>query len=219
MAGVTAIARPEQVEGLSKEQVKQIITKIVVATQKKAVEFVPEICRQMFRFIDLDNSGLVTGRELTVLKALLDGMLRLGTLAIIDKEIINAEQKAFLMEMYPDLFRLSAAEQDVVRPTMEMEAKALLVALFDAIDRDGDGLMLEEEYCGFVLKAFSFMLHLSKVYTTIMIEAFIELEKDMLKGLWQNLGMTEVSREQVPDLVTMIPLLMMSPLLGVAEAA
>lgn len=218
LAGVTAMASSDVVEQIGKDEVQNIIAKIVAATQKKAVEYVPEICRQAFRLIDLDNSGEITTRELTVLKALLDGFLRLGTLAIVDKEIMDAEQKAILLEMYPDLFVLESEDAEVVRPTMEMEAKALLMALFDAIDRDGDGQMLEEEMVGFIMKCISFWLQMSKIYTGIMIEAFIELEKDMLKVLWQNMGISEVSRQDVPKLVFMVPMLMMSPLAQVANS-
>merc|ERR1719335_1542594 len=53
------------------------------ACKKKAEAYAPEMARCIFKLLDLDKSGKISSRELNVLKALMDGFLRLGTSSLI----------------------------------------------------------------------------------------------------------------------------------------
>merc|ERR1719240_1192620 len=97
---------------------------VMAATKEKYVEVIPEMARQIFRLIDLDNSGTVSVREITVLKAVMDGLLRFGTLTLVKGGAeIPPEEKTQLNHMYPDLLLMDALGQP---PTLELELKSLL---------------------------------------------------------------------------------------------
>merc|ERR1719218_512570 len=91
---------------------KEAMKKVLLVAKEKAIEVIPEMARQIFRLIDLDNSGTVSVREITVLKAVMDGILRFGTLTLIAGGAeIPPEEKTQLNHMYPDLLLMDALGQ------------------------------------------------------------------------------------------------------------
>merc|ERR1719262_1864432 len=156
--------------------------RVLGAAKDKAVEVIPEMARQLFRLIDLDNSGSVSVREITVLKAIMDGVLRFGTLTLVKGGAeIPPEEKTQLNHMYPDLLLMEALGQP---PTLELELKSLLMAIFDAVDRDGDGNLEREELVGFAVKLASFFLNMAKSATAIYTSVAAETSKELIAKLW-----------------------------------
>merc|ERR1711865_726708 len=146
----------------------QINFKVQEEMKKKMVEYAPDMCRNIFRLLDLDKSGRISTRELTVLKALMDGFLRLGTSTIIgspaEKALTEGDEKQ-LEVMYPDLFKEGGE-----KPTAAEEATALLMAIFDAIDRDGDCSLQQDEIVAFVTSLMSFLMQHMKIMTLVMAD-------------------------------------------------
>merc|ERR1739848_367944 len=68
----------------------EVLEKIVKALKEKAEELTPEFCRQLFKLMDLDNSGKITSRELHILKATMDGFLRLGAVEVMSVSSLDA---------------------------------------------------------------------------------------------------------------------------------
>merc|ERR1719487_2733054 len=98
---------------MTSPEFEAIMTNAMAAYQNKFCEFAPEICRQIFKFIDIDNSGTITRREVTVMKSVMDGFLRLGTLC--GEGGMSAEDRAEMSRIYPDVFVLPSGQQ-VLRP-------------------------------------------------------------------------------------------------------
>merc|ERR1719446_447569 len=168
------------------------MTNAMAVYQTKLCEFAPEICRQIFKLIDIDNSGTITRREVTVLKAVMDGFLRLGTLC--GEGGMSAEDRAEMSRIYPDLFvegNAALPEQERLR----VEARALSMALFDTLDRNSDGTLSPDEIAGFMVKLSSFFLQLSKCYVLAMLEVFKEIGRETLSQLWARANMTEISKD------------------------
>lgn len=173
----------------------------------KAGEYTPDLCRNIFRLLDLDKSGRISSRELNVLKALMDGFLRLGYSAIKGSDAENAlteEDEKQLKDMYPDLFK------EGKEPTIVEEATALMLAVFDMVDRDGDGEITQEEMVGFVVNLASFMLTHMKIMTKVVVDSMVEMEKEMFKLLWSKLEITEVTKEQIPQIGAAIMMMVMT---------
>merc|ERR1719443_1931887 len=96
--------------------------KVQNKVMKKAAEYTPDLCRNIFRLLDIDKSGRISTRELNVLKALMDGFLRLGLSAIKGtnaEKALTVEDEKHLKAMYPDLFVEGKS------PTVVEEATAL----------------------------------------------------------------------------------------------
>merc|ERR1719443_193151 len=155
--------------------------KVQNKVMKKAAEYTPDLCRNLFRLLDVDKSGRITNRELNVLKALMDAFLRLGLSAIkgtdAEKALSEDDEKQ-LKALYPDLFVEGKS------PTVVEEATALLLAVFDIIDRDGDGELTKDEIVGFVTGLMSFMMCHMKIMTMVMVAASVAMEQDLFKLRW-----------------------------------
>merc|ERR1719198_2324150 len=98
---------------------------------KRAQEFNAEIARTLFRFLDLDSSGRITSQEVRLLKAVLDALLHLGERAVHD---------------------LQSGEVKPMEGSVEDNAKELAFAIFDILDKDGDGKLSLAEMIAFCQK-------------------------------------------------------------------
>merc|ERR1711977_266246 len=108
--------------------------------------------------------------------------------------------------MYPDLF----APEGTNKPTVAHEVMALLLALFDTLDRDGDGNLQMEEIVGFFVKVMDFVMRNGKLMQEMIAEAFCIQANGMFRMLWEKLGIKEVTKEQVPSLMQTVPIVLMS---------
>lgn len=176
------------------KEIQDIQKRVLELWNQKTVEFVPDICRNLFRLLDLDKSGKISARELNILKALMDGVLRLGTSTFLgtSAEALTEEELSQLKELYPDLFTNEA-------PTFTQEVTALLLAIFDTMDRNGDESLQLEEVVGFLTSLISFVANGMKIQVGVMVQTYIALEHEMLQSLWKNLKITEVSKDNYQD--------------------
>jgi Ca2+-binding EF-hand superfamily protein len=187
-------------------EIMAINQKVQEDISKVAASYAPELCRNLFRFLDLDKSGRITTRELNVLKAVMDGFLRIGTSTLKDTGCLNDADKADLSKMYPDLFK-----EGIEHPTMAQEISSLLMAIFDVVDRNGDGSLQPEEVVSFLQSFLAYFLAQMKVMAKVYIECFVSMEKEMLKLLWSKLSIAgNVTKEQVPQVGMSLMMLVMS---------
>merc|ERR550537_477843 len=75
-------------------EVMAINQKVQEETKKVMAQYAPDLCRNLFRLLDLDKSGRITTRELNVLKALMDGFLRIGTSTLKSTGALTEADKA-----------------------------------------------------------------------------------------------------------------------------
>jgi len=190
----------------SNPEIMAINQKVQESVSKNSAQYAPDLCRNIFQLLDLDKSGRITHRELNVLKALMDGFLRIGTSTLKDTESLSEADKAELKKMYPDLFVVEGAEG----PTLVEEVTALLLAIFDVVDRDGDGSLQQDEIVDFITGLISFIMQHMRIMSNVMVDTMVSMEKEMLKLLWTKLGLTEVSKKQVPEVGMSIMMLAMS---------
>jgi hypothetical protein len=192
---------------LNNPEIMKINMKVQESLRKKMAAFAPDLMKNIFRLLDIDGSGKISSRELNVVKAMIDGFLRLGGSAF--KDAMSAEDQASMKEMYPDLFEESSAPQDgdaqVDRIVKEMTA--MMMALFDVLDRDGNGSLEVIEIVGFIQSLASFFACHIKIMMQVMVETFVEMEKEMLQLLWTKLGIEEVSPEEVPQVAMSLMML------------
>lgn len=155
---------------------------------ERSQEYYPEFVRAMFRLIDLDDSGTISSQEITLLRAILDAMIHLGQRAVADPS--DPAQ------------RLEGSFED--------NMKALALAMFDAIDRNGDGQLSLEELVKFGQKYVSFILEIMHGYSHMMIECmFDEVGKAIVSFGFKKSAIEEVDKEQIMGMVQMAPMLAM----------
>merc|ERR1711971_379898 len=53
------------------------IQQAIAAMVEKWCEYIPDFCRAVFRLVDLDDSGIISEREVELLRALTDAFLHL----------------------------------------------------------------------------------------------------------------------------------------------
>jgi len=154
--------------------------------QERSSEYLPEYARALFRFLDIDGSGLITKKEIQLLKALLDALLHLGERACHD---------------------MSSGEPKPMEGDYKDNAKELAFAIFDVLDRDGDKHLSLDEIVAFGQKAAIFSLSMLRTMGHMMIECFLdELCKAFAEFGWKQAGLQEVEKEQF------LPMLMMAPM-------
>jgi len=154
--------------------------------QERSSEYLPEYARALFRFLDIDGSGLITKKEIQLLKALLDALLHLGERACHD---------------------MSSGEPKPMEGDYKDNAKELAFAIFDVLDRDGDKHLSLDEIVAFGQKAAIFSLSMFRTMAHMMIECFLdELCKAFAEFGWKQAGLQEVEKEQF------LPMLMMAPM-------
>jgi len=155
---------------------------------ERGQEYLPEMVRAMFRLIDLDDSGTISSQEITLLRAVLDGMIHLGQRAVADPN--DPSQK--------------------LEGSFEDNMKSLALAIFDSIDRNGDGELNLEELVKFGQKYMSFLLEMSVGYSHMMIECMIdEVGKVIVSAGFKKGGIEEINKEQIMGMVQMAPMLAM----------
>lgn len=155
---------------------------------ERSQEYLPEMVRAMFRLLDLDDSGTISTQEITLLRAVLDAMIHLGQRAVADPNDPGQ--------------RLDGSFED--------NMKALALAGFDAIDRNGDGQLNLEELVKFGQKYVSFMLEIMVGYSHLMIEClFDEVGKVLVSHGFKKGGIDEVEKDQIMGMVQMAPMLAM----------
>merc|ERR1711862_865719 len=153
--------------------------------QERATEYLPEYVRSIFKFLDLDENGTITEKEVQLLKAVLDALLHLGERPV---SAVSAEGAA------------------PVEGSVADSAKTLCATVFDAVDRDGDGKLSVREIVLFVQKLAALVLGSLRVIGHISIECVAdELVKAIMGEMWKKQGMTEVEKEQLMMLVMMGP--------------
>jgi Ca2+-binding EF-hand superfamily protein len=199
-------------------EIKEIQKKVQLIAIEKVQAHIPDMCRNLFQLLDLDKSGTISRRELNMLKALMDGFLRLGTSTLIQtggaQQAMLKEDEQMLKELYPDLFKEGGASGP---PTAEQEACALLLAIFDVMDRNGDGSLQLEEIVQFQVSFASFFANQMKIMVSTMVATSCAMEREMLKLLWQKLEITDVSKEQVPQVTQALMMLAMSTVAAASQ--
>merc|ERR1719183_1142211 len=129
----------------------------------------------MFRLLDLDDSGTISTQEITLLRAVMDAMIHLGQRAVADPNDPGQ--------------RLEGSFED--------NMKALALAGFDAIDRNGDKELNLEELVKFGQKYVSFILEVMVGYSHLMIECmFDEVGKVLVSHGFKKGGIEEVEKDQ-----------------------
>jgi len=159
----------------------------------RSEEYLPDLVREIFKFLDLDDSGTISSEEIKLLKALLDALLNLGQRAVQD---------------------FSSGEAKPTEGSTEDHAIALATTIFDVVDRDHSGKLSLVELVQFGQKVLAFLLGFIKVYSHVIIECvFDELVKALLEVGWKSQNLTEVPKEQLMMLIQMAPMIPM--MLGV----
>jgi len=164
-----------------------VIADAVKKGSERGTEYLPEIVREVFRFLDLDDSGTISSQEIALLKALLDAMLHLGERAI--HNITEGEMKPVDVDMIAN-------------------ARTLVLTIFDVVDRDHSGKLDLVEMVQFGQKVVAFVLGiLNKVYIHIGIECvFDELIKSFVELAWKQKGLDEVSKDEIMMGLMMAPM-------------
>lgn len=89
------------------------------------------------------------------------------------------------------------------------------MAVFDVLDRYGDGTLQMDEVIGFGVKILSFYLQCLKIGAKVVLETFlVEAGKDAIAGAWKAMKLTEVSKGDCAQLAMMAPMMMMGGMLG-----
>jgi len=153
--------------------------------RKYSAQYAPDISRNIFFLRELDKSGRLTQKDLNLLKALVDGFLRIRTSTLTDKESLPEADKAELKKMYPDLFVVDGAES----PALVEEVTGLLLAIFDVVDRDCDGSLQQDETVHFIMGFVSFIVQhmriMSKIASdnipNVMVDMMVSMEKEKPK--------------------------------------
>ena len=57
---------------------------VLQRSSARSEEYIPDLVREIFKFLDLDDSGTIFSAEIKLLKALLDALLNLGQRAVQD---------------------------------------------------------------------------------------------------------------------------------------
>lgn len=164
-----------------------VIADAVKKGSERGTEYLPEIVREVFRFLDLDDSGTISSQEIALLKALLDAMLHLGERAI---------------------HNITEGEMKPVDVDMVANARTLVLTIFDVVDRDHSGKLDLVEMVQFGQKVVAFVLGiLNKVYIHIGIECiFDELIKGFVEQCWKQKGLDEVSKDEIMMGLMMAPM-------------
>merc|ERR1712146_615530 len=102
--------------------------------QETAATYMPDACRVIFKFLDLDNNGTVSRKEIQLLKHVMDAAVNLGERAVAKPGDIGA-----------------TAEGDT-----QSFVKDLMVAVFEILDRDGDGKVTVDELVDFAQRVIVF---------------------------------------------------------------
>jgi Ca2+-binding EF-hand superfamily protein len=163
---------------------------------ERSQEYYPEMVRAMFRLLDLDDSGTISTQEITLLRAVMDAMIHLGQRAVADPNDPG----------------------QMLEGSFEDNMKALALAGFDAIDRNGDGELNLEELVKFGQKYISFILEVMVGYSHLMIECvFDEVGKVLVSHGFKNGGIEEMEKEQIMGMVQMVPMLAMQAPMMLAQ--
>lgn len=154
---------------------KEGLVPALVRGTLRAQEHDAELARAFFQFLDLDGSGRISTQEIRLLKAMLDGLLHLGERACHD----IAESGLVARE---------GSVADV--------AKELAFAVFDILDKDGNGMLSIMEVIAFGQKFLLLVLQCFK-YTFHSVEChFDEVFKALAADAWKQQGIDEVSKDQ-----------------------
>jgi len=175
----------------SQPQALELLDFIKEKMLAKSIELCPEFCRQMFKVLDLDNSGKITTRELSAWTALTDGFLRLGAMKDkLDEQLdpeLSAEEKAKL-----------------ACRSLTSEAKKMALALFDVMDRDGDGTLQREEIVAFIQKLLTFYNQgIFKYLVQVVAEVVSEVGQKVFEDVFQMLpmmGVDKITEEKVIEM-------------------
>lgn len=192
MFNATSANTPPQAAAMIEQVIEQLVEsgELVPAFergQKRAQEFNAEYARTLFRFLDLDSSGRITTQEIRLLKALMDAMLHLGERAVHEME---------------------AGELKPMEGSVEDNAKELAFAIFDILDKDGDGKMSLNELVFFFQKLMMFILEGMKFGAHAILECvYDELFKAFASIGWKKAGLEEVGKDQIMQGVMMAPMM------------
>lgn len=180
----------DQINALGSD--KELIAAMKKANER-ASEYIPEMVRSVFRFLDLDGSGTITSKEIKLLKALLDALLHLGERAVTE---------------------LSEEQMKSIEGTTKENANTLALTIYDIVDRDGNGKLSLVEFVQFIQKVVVFLLAYTKFAAHTVIECQIdEVAKCKLEQDWKAKNKTEVEKDEFMQMVMMAPMMfaMMMP--------
>lgn len=132
--------------------------------KEKVASFMPEACRTIFKFLDLDENGTITGKEIQLLKHVLDAFVHLGQRATASAGTLEQKEKG----------------------TVQEDAKDICCAIFDILDRDGDGKVTADELIKFGQKLVSFLCGYAKCAAEMAFEGFYcELAGVVVAEVWK----------------------------------
>lgn len=157
--------------------------------QEKASQYMPDCARTIFKFLDIDGSGNITSKEIGLLRHFMDALLNIGQRAIAKPGEISTSAKG----------------------SAECLAKDLAVAVFEIVDKDGDGEMTQAEVIGFLQKAICFLSGMVKVMAEMVVECFYaEFAKVLICEGWKRAGLKdEMKPDEVMGFVMSAPMLML----------
>jgi len=165
------------------------------AAMKRSTEYYPEMARAMFQFIDLDGNGSVTSKEISMLKALIDGLLHLG-----ERPIEHPSNTVKPDQPHSD------------------QGKELALTIFDILDRNHDGALEKSEIVAFITKLGCMVCAYIRCLAHQVVEClFDEIGKVLLADGWKQAGMEELAPDDIAAFASAAPVMVMGMLVNTAE--
>lgn len=198
----------------------QVMEHSIVAAQGKAAEVVPDFCRLLFQLADIDGSGTISQREISILKEVFLCIITMAVVAAVHtadsakQELPEAVTKE-LRDLCPEAFADVADGQKVAHLAglfMDAATKAALAG-FEVLDRNADSRVSKDEIGQLAVKLLSVVLHLMRCCWEAYFAAATAFSSDLLKLIWTQAGIGEVSMVELPAVLATLPSVMQAAVL------
>jgi len=201
--------------GMALEKHWVLLDHAVVAAQKGAADVVEELCRALFQLADIDGDGKISKKEISMLKELFDAivtsavMIALRTANVAGNPLPETILREFQALCPQACLSANAAESDedfFIRLSTPM--KKIPILGFDALDRNSDGTVSPDEFSALVIKISRVVLQLTQGTWSCYLGAASAFGLDALKVIWQDAGIDEVSMEEMPAVLSTMPIVL-----------